>query len=148
MIQKGPRGRSAIKHGGGGRGLAAPLLATAFCLMVLKISARIFTIRRRASRLVKLVYVCKTLGRAHFGNVLQSAHQSGEPRDGDGDDEEESKEDEAVYRERMAELGVLKAVQTDKVGFIVGQHYMGTGPVILEFVDALKLELKRLSWDS
>ena len=59
-----------------------------------------------------------------------------------------SKEDEAVYRERMAELGVLKAVQTDKVGFVVGQHYMGTGPVILEFVDALKLELKRLSWDS
>ena len=53
--------------------------------------------------------------------------------------------DKAIYLKRMSELGVLKAVESKKIGFIVGKKHMGTGPEILDFVDALRLEVQRLS---
>ncbi len=55
-----------------------------------------------------------------------------------------SEKDRQVYLKRISELGVLKAVQENKVGFVVGKQYMGTGPEILDFVTALNLELERL----
>ena len=55
-----------------------------------------------------------------------------------------SEEDRQIYLKRMSKLGVLKAVQENKIGFVVGKQYMGTGPEILDFVTALKFELERL----
>ncbi|MBT6180049.1 MAG: ABC transporter substrate-binding protein [Deltaproteobacteria bacterium] len=55
-----------------------------------------------------------------------------------------SKEDKKVYAERLDQLGTLKAVQTNKIGFLVGKELMGTGPGILDFVEALKLEVQRV----
>lgn len=52
--------------------------------------------------------------------------------------------DKEVYLKRLEQLGTLKAVQTKKIGFLVGKHLMGTGPGILDFVDALRLEIQRL----
>ena len=59
-----------------------------------------------------------------------------------------SDEDKAIYLKRISKLGILKAVQSNKVGFVVGKQLMGTGPEILTLVDALKAELQRLSGDS
>ena len=55
-----------------------------------------------------------------------------------------SEEGRQIYLKRMSKLGVLKAVQENKIGFVVGKQYMGTGPEILDFVTALKVELERL----
>jgi ABC-type Fe3+-hydroxamate transport system substrate-binding protein len=49
-----------------------------------------------------------------------------------------------VYLKRLEQLGTLKAVQTKKIGFLVGKHLMGTGPGILDFVEQLRLEIQRL----
>ena len=56
--------------------------------------------------------------------------------------------DREIYLKRMSEFGVLKAVQSNKVGFLVGKQYLGTGPEVLDFVTALKLELERLMGDT
>ena len=56
--------------------------------------------------------------------------------------------DREIYLKRMSEFGVLKAVQSKKVGFLVGKQYLGTGPEVLDFVTALKLELERLMGDT
>lgn len=59
-----------------------------------------------------------------------------------------SESDREIHLKRMSEFGVLKAVQSNKVGFVVGKQYLGTGPEILDLVAALKLELERLMGDT
>lgn len=50
-----------------------------------------------------------------------------------------------IYLKRLNQLGPLKAVQNKQTGFIVGKQFMGTGPRILDFLEALKIEIERLA---
>jgi iron complex transport system substrate-binding protein len=56
--------------------------------------------------------------------------------------------DRDAHIERLSRMNMLTAVKNQKLGFLVGEHCMSTGPSILRLADELAAELERLSGDS
>ena len=56
--------------------------------------------------------------------------------------------DRDAHIERLSRMDTLTAVKNQKLGFLVGEHCMSTGPSILRLADELQAELQRLSGDS
>jgi len=60
----------------------------------------------------------------------------------DGVEAEPAKE---RYRKALSRFKMLRVVQEDSLGFLVGSKHMSVGPRIVDFVESLRGELKRLA---